>query len=158
MEVEIDRTPPPDEAELLFREYAASLDFALDYQGFDDEVAALPGAYAPPRGALLVARCDGEPAGCAGLRQLDAETGEIKRLYVRDRFRGLGLGRRLATEAIAVAAALGYRRLRLDTVPSMEAAQALYRSLGFREIEPYASSPIEGTRYFELDLRAGADA
>jgi ribosomal protein S18 acetylase RimI-like enzyme len=140
------------EVERLFREYAASLEFALDFQHFEDEVSALPGAYAPPGGALLVVRCDGAPVGCVGLRPLDTGTGEIMRLYVRDRFRGLGLGRRLADAVIAAAAARGYERLRLDTVPSMGAAQVLYRSLGFREIEPYTTNPVEGARFFELDL------
>jgi ribosomal protein S18 acetylase RimI-like enzyme len=152
MHVEIDRAPAPIEAEVLFREYAESLDFPLDFQGFADEVASLPGMYAPPRGLLLVARCDGVPAGCVGMRPLGPQTGEIKRLYVRDRFRGLGLGRRLATEAIDAAAGLGYRRLRLDTVPSMQAAQSLYRSLGFTEIDAYTSNPVRGARFFELIL------
>src|SRR5437870_13782048 len=101
----------------LFREYAASLGFPLDFQGFDRGVAELPGEYAPPRGALLVAEVDGVPAGCAGLRPLDGDTAELKRLYVRPAHRGLGLGRRLTNSILAEARTRAYRRVRLDTVP-----------------------------------------
>jgi ribosomal protein S18 acetylase RimI-like enzyme len=152
MEIAVDHSPPVEEVALLFREYAASLEFALEFQGFERELASLPGAYEPPRGRLLVARCAGEPAGCVALRPLGAGTAEIKRLYVRDRFRGLGIGRRLADELIAAARTLGYSKLRLDTVPSMAAAQMLYRSLGFREIAAYTANPIPGARFFELEL------
>src|SRR3954454_21203671 len=110
-----------DETRTLFREYAASLSFALDFQDFDREVAALPGAYAPPRGALLLAR--GE--GCVGLRPIDARTCELKRLYGRPRPRGTGLAPRLAEAVVAEARRLGYTRMRLDTVPGMDAAQSL---------------------------------
>jgi putative acetyltransferase len=141
-----------DAVRLLFAEYAASLSIDLAFQSFDDELAGLPGRYTPPDGALFVARVDGEPIGCVGLRSLDAETCELKRLFVRPSQRGGGTGRRLLEEAVAEARRLGYRRLRLDTVPGMERAQALYERFGFREIAAYAQNPIAGTRFLELDL------
>jgi putative acetyltransferase len=139
----------------LLREYAASLAFELDFQDFDSEVAGLPGAYAAPDGALLVARIDGDPAGCVALRPLGDETCEMKRLYIRPAHRGLGLGRLLATAIVDEARQRGYRRMRLDTTPGMEAAQALYAELGFRDIPPYASNPVVGTRFLELELGDG---
>ena len=141
-----------DVVRALFREYAASLDFSLAFQDFDRELARLPGDYAPPRGSLLLAEVDGTPAGCAALRPLDDETAELKRLYVRPAHRGLGLGRRLTEAALAHARERGYRRVRLDTVPGMDAAQALYRELGFREIAPYRANPVAGTAFLELEL------
>jgi GNAT superfamily N-acetyltransferase len=137
-----------DEVRALFGEYASSLAFALDFQGFDRELAELPGAYAPPRGALLLAR--GE--GCVGLRPIDETTCELKRLYVRPAARGTGLGRRLAEAVIAEARTLGYKRMRLDTVPGMDAAQSLYEQLGFREIAAYRPNPIPGALFLELEL------
>jgi len=137
-----------DGVRVLFREYAASLPFALDFQDFEREVDELPGAYAPPRGALLLAR----GAGCVGLRPIDDTTCELKRLYVRPSARGTGLGRRLTEAVIAEARRLGYARMRLDTVPGMDAAQSLYEQLGFREIAPYRSNPIPGARFLELEL------
>lgn len=136
----------------LLAEYAEGVGVPLDFQGFDREVAELPGAYAPPRGALLVARIDGAAAGCAALRPLDDETCEMKRLFVRPGARGLGLGERLALAVLAEARRLGYRRMRLDTLPAMASAQALYERLGFRDIEPYTDNPVAGTRFLELQL------
>jgi len=137
----------------LFLEYAQSLGFSLCFQSFDQELAALPGDYAPPTGRLLLATLENQPAGCVGLHKLDQEVCEMKRLYVRPQFRGKGLGRALAERVIASAREIGYKKLRLDTVePMMQAAVAMYRTLGFREIAPYRTNPIEGALYMELNL------
>ncbi len=142
----------------LLREYAAELGADLSFQDFAREVTSLPGAYAPPAGRLLLAWADGALAGCVALRPLTGRTCEMKRLYVRVPFRGRHLGERLARTVIEEARAAGYRHLRLDTLPTMLAAQALYRRLGFREIPPYYPTPITGTVFFERALdppRAG---
>jgi GNAT superfamily N-acetyltransferase len=150
--LEVDHDPTPNDIRPLFREYGASLSFDLGFQNFEDELATLPGEYAQPRGRLFLARVDGEPAGCAALRPLVGSIGELKRLYVRPAYRGLRLGRLLATEAIAAARTLRYTRLRLDTTPEMAAAHRLYEALGFREIPAYRENPVPGTRYLELEL------
>ena len=133
----------------LLHEYESSLGVSLDFQGFADELAELPGAYAPPGGALLVAP---DAAGCVALRRIDEQTCELKRLYVRPAWRGHGLGRQLTLAALDRARDLGYRHVRLDTLPGMESAQALYAELGFREIAPYRPNPVPGARFLELDL------
>lgn len=142
----------------LFRAYASSLGFSLDYQGFEEEVAGLPGAYAPPSGALLVARVDGDVVGCVGMRGLEEGVCEMKRLYVRPSHRGrresgASIGRALAEAIVHQARAAGYRVMRLDTIgEAMRSAVALYAALGFVEIPAYYASPIAGTRYLELRL------
>jgi len=140
-----------DDVRALLRAYAASLPFELDFQDFDRELAGLPGAYAPPRGALLVARIGGAVAGCVALRPLAGDSCEMKRLFVLPSARGTGLGRRLATAIVTEARRLGYARMRLDTTPGMETAQALYEELGFVETEPYTHNPVPGTRFLELE-------
>ena len=141
----------------LFDEYAHEIATDLCFQGFAQERDGLPGAYAPPRGRLLVAEQDGVIAGCIALRPLEDGTAEMKRLYLRPGARGTGLGRRMALTLIAEAEGAGYERLRLDTLPAMSAAIAMYRDLGFREIPPYRHNPVPGALFFErrLSPRAG---
>jgi putative acetyltransferase len=136
----------------LFREYAEAIGTDLEYQGFSAELAALPAPYIPPHGELLIAHAGAEAAGCVGLRPLDPRTGEMKRLYVRPAYRTSGLGKRLVEAVIDAAHRAGYRELRLDTLPSMASAQALYRRLGFHEIPPYGTKHLPGTRFYALEL------
>ena len=144
-------------ARALFLEYADWVEGDLCFQDFETELATLPGGYGPPRGGLWFAKVAGEIAGVVGLRPLEgAGDCEMKRLWVRPAFRGLGLGRRLAERVVAAAREAGYRRLRLDTLPQMETAHALYARLGFRETAPYYRNPLAGALYLELDLTAGA--
>jgi putative acetyltransferase len=140
----------------IFREYADNLGIDLCFQGFEEELASLPGDYAMPRGALLLARVDGALAGCCALRPLDTadypNASEMKRLYVRPAYRGLGLGRQL-TEAILDAARVsGYDHVLLDTLEDMEAARNLYEDLGFEEVPPYYHNPIAGAHYLMVTL------
>jgi putative acetyltransferase len=136
------------DAAALFRAYAAALDVDLGFQGFEQELADLPGAYAPPQGALLLARGEDDALGCIALRRLDESACEMKRLYVRPAARGTGLGRALIAAALAEATRLGYREITLDTLPQLDAAIALYRSFGFQLIPPYGDHPYEGTLCF----------
>lgn len=137
----------------LFLEYAKSLGFSLCFQGFDQELAGLPGDYAPPDGRLLLAEVEGQIAGCAALHKITDAVCEMKRLYLRPGFRGKGAGRALAEAILAEARSIGYERIRLDTVePVMKDAVAMYRRFGFKEIAPYRENPMPGTLYMELIL------
>ncbi|HEX3119978.1 MAG TPA: GNAT family N-acetyltransferase [Candidatus Acidoferrum sp.] len=136
----------------LVREYAASLNVSLDFQNFDDELLHFESEYAPPAGTFLLARNETEFLGCGALRRFSATECEMKRLYVRPAGRKLGLGRQIADALIAEAKSLGYTRMLLDTLPTMQSAQSLYRSLGFVPTEPYRFNPIEGSAYLKLDL------
>ena len=142
-----------EKARELFIEYAESLGFSLCFQNFDQELAGLPGDYAPPDGRLLIGEYRGQPAGCVALHRLGPSVCEMKRLYLRPQFRGRGLGRLQAEAIMTEARAIGYSKMRLDTVePVMPNAVAMYRRLGFKEIEPYRPNPIAGALYMELDL------
>ncbi len=138
----------------LFRRYAASLDVDLAYQDFESELASLPGKYAPPAGALLLARhANGDALGCVALRRLDDQgVCEMKRFYVVPEARGLSLGRALVEAVVIEARRLGYREMRLDSLPSMSAAISLYRRVGFDEMPPYYTTPVAGTVFMRLQL------
>ncbi len=144
-------------ARALFREYASTLTIDLAFQNFDAELARLPGDYAAPFGALLLAFVDGQPAGCGALRALPdvdyPNACEMKRLYVRRAFRGFGLGRALAQQLMDLATQAGYSTLLLDTLDEMESARELYASLGFEEIAPYYFNPVAGAHYLKAELR-----
>lgn len=141
-----------EDARRLFREYAASLGIDLCFQDFDAELASLPGAYAPPRGRLLLAVDGQQLLGCVALRPQEGNACEMKRLFVRPEARGRGMGLSLAQAVIGEARALGFQRMRLDTLPTMADAIRLYRALGFHDIPPYYPNPIEGALYLELAL------
>jgi putative acetyltransferase len=147
-----------DAARAILREYAASLDVDLGFQDFEAELAGLPGAYAPPQGELLLACVDDRVAACGALRPLaDADYAnacEMKRLYVRPVYRGLGLGRMMAQALVDSARRAGYSTMLLDTLDDMAAARELYGTLGFTEVAPYYFNPIAGAHYFKLDLDA----
>jgi ribosomal protein S18 acetylase RimI-like enzyme len=149
---EVTGEPGVSAARELLLEYQGALGVDLCFQNFADELERLPGDYAPPDGRLYVAWVDAEAAGCVALRRFDPFTAEMKRLYVRPPHRGRGLGLALARQALEDARSLGYRRVVLDTLPSMQQAQALYAALGFRDIEQYNANPISGTRFLGLNL------
>lgn len=140
------------EVRQLFLEYADSLNVPLDFQNFDEELKSLPGDYAPPGGALLLALSDQQFAGCIAMRPLEKNICEMKRLFVRPQWRGTKLGRMLAAKIIQRARDAGYQFMRLDTLPSMQRARSLYASLGFYEIGPYRFNPIAGTSFMEVKL------
>ncbi|MFQ5905391.1 MAG: GNAT family N-acetyltransferase [bacterium] len=136
----------------LFKEYIDWLGLDLSFQDFDKEYADLPGEYSAPNGCLLLAMDGEDIAGCVGLRKIAERICEMKRLYVRPGFRRKGIGRSLSLGVIEKARGIGYERMRLDTVPWMKEAIALYRSLGFKEIAPYRYNPMEGAKFLELVL------
>ena len=150
----IETAGPADLADVraMLQEYQAWVGVDLCFQNFAEELAALPGDYAPPDGALFVARGETGLVGMIALRRRDADRGEMKRLFVRDSARGTGLGRRLAERVIVEARARGYREICLDTLPVMQDAQRLYTRLGFRDVEAYYPSPVVGTRFMSLAL------
>lgn len=160
-EIEIMRaTAPAQIAEIraLFLEYAQSLAFSLCFKSFDTELAELPGKYAPPEGRMLLATVNGHAAGCCGLQPLNQSNCEMKRLYVRPHFRGIGVGHRLTEQLIAEAIILGYDHMRLETIAGkMDAAIHMYRQLGFNEIAPYRAHAIPGALYMERALRGTHD-
>lgn len=137
---------------ILFEEYGASLNFDLCFQSFDEELKNLPGEYAPPSGTLLIAAVNNIPIGCVALRKLDNEICEMKRLFVKNNYRGMNIGRALIEKLIEKAKSLGYKKMRLDTVPSMQKAQKLYCLTGFYVIDAYRENPIEGAMCMELVL------
>ncbi len=149
----------PDDLDLIrgiFREYAGTLNVDLAFQDFEAELGGLPGEYAEPRGALVLARVDGEVAGCCALRPADSadypNAAEMKRLYVRKPFRGFGLGRLLTEHILDQARLAGYSTVLLDTLDDMEAARALYEDLGFTEIPPYYHNPYAGAHYLKVEI------
>jgi putative acetyltransferase len=136
----------------LFEEYGRTLGIDLSFQGFEEELASLPGKYAPPDGTVILARLDGKPCGCVALRRINDRTCEMKRLYVRPESRGLRMGGELVRRIIEAAEARGYETMRLDTLPSMKSAVSLYRAFEFQEIEPYIYNPIPGAMFMEKRL------
>ena len=151
--VRADTEPLIEQIRMLFIEYADSLGFDLDFQGVDKDFADLPGEYGSPGGCLYLALDNSQAAGCVGLRRFSRDACEMKRLYVRPQFRGMGIGRSLSEIVIDEAKRIGYSCMRLDTVDTMTEAIALYRSLGFVEIEPYRYNPVKGARFMELALQ-----
>lgn len=136
----------------LFREYQQFLNVDLCFQGFEQELATLPGKYSSPEGAILLADHDGKIAGCVAVRLIKDDTCEMKRLYVKDEFQGFSAGRMLAEAVIKKAKQLGYKKMQLDTLQRLERAVGLYAKLGFKEIKPYYANPLNEVVYWELDL------
>jgi len=154
--IKITRALTPEDiltAKALLQEYSGSLGFDLGFQKFDEELANFPGQYSPPGGRLYLAWYKSQAVGCVGLRKFEKRVCEIKRLYVKPDFRGKQAGGKLAKAAIRAAKTIGYEYIRLDTVPSMENANRLYRSLGFEPIDPYRYNPVEGAVFMELNLK-----
>lgn len=143
-----------EEVRQLFLEYAQSLKIDLSFQNFEEELKSLPGKYRPPDGLLILALVDGKAAGCVALHKISETICEMKRLYVRNQYRGLGIGRRLINMVIEHASKMDYQFIRLDTLPTMKKAQSLYTSLGFYDIAPYVYNPVEKARYMELKLKS----
>ena len=141
-----------DEIRQLFREYANSLEIDLCFQDFEEELKSLPGKYSEPDGRLYIAYLDNKVVGCIALRRYDDIRAELKRLFVRNGYRGLGISKRLIQRIIQDALDIGYHSILLDTLDTMKPAIVLYTSIGFKEIESYYDNPIEGAKYFELDL------
>lgn len=151
--IEAESAKEISQARELFEQYAEGLGISLCFQNFDKELAELPGNYAPPNGRLLLAMEGAKPAGCIALRKIADGVCEMKRLFVCPEFRGTGLGHSLTEAIISAAREIGYVRMRLDTLPGkMDRAIAMYRNLGFQEIEPYYSNPVEGALFMELGL------
>lgn len=150
--VKVDEGEDLDVIRQLFREYAESLEIDLCFQNFEEELKALPGKYAAPEGTMILALVDGESAGCIALRKSSEGIAEMKRLFVRDDYRGLHIGKRLVQLILEEAARLGYSYIRLDTLSTMKEAVSLYQSFGFYEIAPYIYNPIEDAKYMELRL------
>ena len=153
--MKLDQAETPEQVEevrRLLREYEASLGVSLCFQGFERELAELPGEYAPPGGRLWMALRADQAVGCVALRRIDDETCEMKRLYLRAGFRGRGAGRLLAVAIIGEARKIGYQKMRLDTLAEMREARTLYESLGFKRIEPYYHNPMQGVIFMELKL------
>ena len=146
-----------EEVRLLFREYEAYLDVDLCFQSFEEELAGLPGKYAPPEGELLIGVDDNKILGCVAVRSLGGTACEMKRLYVRPGARGTGMGRELVRRIIGSARDLGYAVMRLDTLDKLTEAIGLYRSFGFRDSLPYYENPLPGVVYLELDLKHSLD-
>jgi len=136
----------------LFTAYVQSLGVDLSFQDFDHELQLINQQYHQPAGALLLAYDNTEPIGCVGIRKIDHETAELKRMYVQDKYRGYGIGVQLLEQSMQIARELGYKKIRLDTLKTMTKAQALYRAVGFYEIAPYRFNPLEGAIYMEKEL------
>lgn len=150
--VEVSDEQNLEEVRQLFRAYAESLEIDLCFQNFEEELAALPGKYAAPEGTIILALVEDEAAGCIALRKSSEGIAEMKRLFVREGYRGLHIGKRLVGMILEEAVKLGYAYIRLDTLATMKEAVSLYQSFGFYEIEPYIYNPIEDARYMELRL------